>query len=169
MRICQCAVLLCLTVALCEAAAQAAPPTKQAAVRVSASRTKVQQLSSVTFTARIRPDVAATMHPADQRGDPFLFEPHIIGWLWVPDLDGIDPWTKACASPELTCTTLIHGSGTMVFSIRTRDQLCADWVHVDAVNVPDIDDGRDSLPRLRSDSIMMAVKTKAPTWTRCTS
>jgi hypothetical protein len=129
----------------------------------------VQQLTAVTFTARIRPDLAATMRPAPQRGDPFLFEPHIIGWHWIPDLDGIDPWTKACPNADLTCATLIHGSGTMVFSIRTRDQLCADWVHVDAVSVPDIEEGRDSLPRLRSDSIMMAVKTKAPTWTRCTS
>ena len=145
-----------------------APPAadKDPAVVVSADRKRVPALDAVTFNARIRPDLAATMQSTDSPGDPTLLEPHIVGWHWIPDIDLIDPWTKACETRELSCTTMIHGSGTMVFSIRTRDQVCADWVHIDVLSVPDVDE-TDALPRLRDDSISMAVTTKAPSWRRC--
>jgi hypothetical protein len=153
----------------CGSAATDRSTAREPAVVLSASKQKVSVLANVTFTARIRPDLAATMQHSDHPGDPVLFEPHIIGWHWIPDIDLVDPWTTACDTRELSCRTSIHGSGTMVFSIRTRDQVCADWVHIDALSVPDVDEGMDSLPRLRADSISMAITTKAPSWRPCTA
>ena len=142
-------------------------PTDPAVV-VTADKKSVQWLDFVRFTARIRPDLARTMKNVDHPGDPALLEPHIIGWHWVPDIDLIDPWTTACDTRELSCAIQVHGSGTMVFSIRARNQVCADWVHIDAGSVPDIDE-TDSTARVRGDSISAAVATKAPTWRRCTA
>jgi hypothetical protein len=138
------------------------------AVVISADKKRVPALDLVTFKARIRPDLAATMQHTDSPGDPNLFDPHIVGWHWIPDIDLIDPWTKACETREQACTTMIHGSGTMVFSIRTRDQVCADWVHIDALSIPDVDE-TNALARLRADSISMAIATKAPSWRRCSA
>jgi hypothetical protein len=139
---------------------------KDPAVVISADKRRVPTLDVVTFNARIRPDLAATMKHTDSPGDPTLFDPHIVGWHWIPDIDLIDPWTKACETRELSCRTVIHGSGTMVFSIRTRDQVCADWVHIDAISIPDVSE-TEALTRLRADSISMAISTKAPMWRRC--
>jgi hypothetical protein len=109
------------------------------------------------------------MKRVDHPNDPVLFTPHIIGWFWFSDIDGVDVQTKACDTRELRCTTVVHGSGTMVFSIRTKDQLCADWIHIDVAQLPDVGEGRDSSARLRADSVSMAIKTKAPSWQRCTA
>ncbi len=143
------------------------PPAKEPAVRLTAGATIVHWIDSVTFVAHIRPDVAAQLRPADHPGDPMDLAPHIIGWHWVPDLDWIDQWTQTCPGPGLTCTIMVHGGGTMVFSVRLRDQVCADWVHVEARSVPDVDE-TDSIPRLRADSVDAAIRTKTPTWARCT-
>jgi hypothetical protein len=62
---------------------------------------------------------------------------------------------------------MIHGSGTMVFSVLVRDQMCADWVHVDVLSLPDVS-GDDPVARHRSDSVWMHMVTRQPTWPRCT-
>jgi hypothetical protein len=162
-------VLALMLVGGAAAAAAARSRVNDPAVVVSMPAKKVWVTDTVTFTARIRPDLAATMRPVVYQDEMSQFTPHIIGWLWIPDLDGIDPWTKACITPALSCTMMVHGSGTMVFTIRTRDQLCADWVHVEAHMVPGIDERNDSMPRIRADSITMAIRTKQPHWERCTA
>ena len=141
---------------------------KEPPVTVSAQATLVHVIDSVTFIARIRSDIAGELRRVDHPGDPSEGVPHIVGWQWVSDLGQIDPWTTACVSRELRCTIMVHGSGTMVFSVRLADQVCADWVHVEARSVPDIDE-TDSTPRLRTDSIQAAVRTKVPSWPRCTA
>jgi hypothetical protein len=161
-------VLFGLAIAAISEAQSPNKPTKPPAVLVSASRTKVQQTELVVFTARIREDLMKTIRRPPS-GDPYELEPHIIGWHWVPDIDGIDQWTKACADAKLSCSITVHGSGTMVFSIRAGGQVCADWVHIDAVPPPDVEEGRDSLPRIKADSANMAITTKTPTWQRCTA
>lgn len=141
-----------------------------AAVVVLARPAVVSELDDVTFAARLRPDIAATMRPTGHPSDPLLFEPHLIGWFWVPDLDGIDNQTKACANRSLTCTIELHGSGTMVYSVRTEHQLCAGWVHVHVRQLPDIDESpSDSLQRVRSDSVSAAIRTKQAHWEPCTA
>ena len=136
------------------------------AVRVSASTTTiVVGDSDVTFTARLRPDVAVEI--ARAKGEDPLNGPRIIGWHWIPDLDNIDPFTKVCAAKELTCSMPVLWSGTMVFSIQIQNQLCADWVHIQVTTIPDLDE-KDSMPRIQFDSIHKAMKTKSPSWNRCT-
>lgn len=159
-----------LLVAFGFTAALAAPSgrAKEPAVTLSASRTKVYELDSVTFTARVRPDLMRTMRAVGHPGDPLLTVPHVIGWRWIPDLDVLDPWTKACETHDLVCSASLHGSGTMVFAIRTVDQVCADWVHVDVLALPDVDE-TDPTARLRADSVRRAIKTTVPTWKRCTA
>jgi hypothetical protein len=142
--------------------------TKEPMVVVSAGTTRPHEVDSVTFVARIRPDIAARLKTVDHPGDPAEGVPHIVGWQWIADLGEIDPWTKACATRELTCTIMVHGSGTMVFSVRLATQVCADWVHVETRNVPNVDE-TDSLPRLRADSVEAAIRTKVPSWPRCTA
>ena len=93
---------------------------KAPAVIVTAASSVVSEMDDVTFTARIRPDLAATMRPTGHPSDPLLFDPHLIGWIWVPDLDVTDTRTKGCPTRALTCTVMLLGSGTMVFSIRTK-------------------------------------------------
>jgi len=139
---------------------------KEPPVTVSAQATRVYPTDSVTFTASIRSDIAGKLRKVDHPGDPAEAVPHIVGWQWVPDLGEVDPWTTACSSRELRCTIMVHGSGTMVFSVRLAGQVCADWVHVDTRSVPDLD-VTDSMPRLRADSIEAAIRTKAPSWRRC--
>jgi hypothetical protein len=135
-------------------------------VAVTAERTTIEVLDSVTFTATIRPDIAVLLNRSPSSADPDAVSPHVVGWLWVPDLGGVDPWTKACDAPALTCRSELHGSGTMVFSIRLIDEVCADWVHVEAEAPPDIDE-RDSSARKRRDSVNKFMRTKSPTWERC--
>lgn len=135
---------------------------------VSANATRPHTLDSVTFVARIRPDIAAKLHRVDHPGNPAEGVPHIVGWQWVSDLGDIDPWTKACETRELTCTIMVHGPGTMVFSVRLATEVCADWVHIDIRTFPDFDE-TDSLPRLRADSAEAAIRTKVPSWPRCTA
>ena len=144
------------------------PSGKEPPVAVSAQATLVQVIDSVTFIARIRSDVAAELRRVDHPGNPAEGVPHIVGWQWVSDLGQIDPWTTACTSRELRCTIIVHGSGTMVFSVRLADQVCADWVHVETRSVPDVDE-TDSMPRLRTDSIEAAIRTKVASWPRCTA
>jgi len=139
---------------------------KEPPVTVSAQTTRVYPTDSVTFSASIRSDIAGKLRRVDHPGDPAEAVPHIVGWQWVPDLGEVDPWTTACSSRELRCTIMVHGSGTMVFSVRLAGQVCADWVHVDTRSVPDLDE-TDSMPRLRADSIEAAIRTKAPSWRRC--
>lgn len=153
------------------AACAANPParaTKPPAVVVTANTTRVHWLDSVAFVAQIRPDIAAMLQPPGHADTTTRARPHIVGWLWVPDLSGVDPWTKACTSVDLTCTIDVHGSGTMVFSIRLSNDVCAGWVHVEAQSIADIDE-TDSTSRVRDDSINAAIRTKAPTWTPCTA
>jgi hypothetical protein len=130
----------------------------------------VHWIDSVRFVARIRPDVAAQLRPTDHPGDPLDTTAHVVGWHWIPDIDIIDPWTKACESRGSTCVVEVHGSGTMVFSIRLPEQVCADWIHIDALSVPDIDEvsKSDARARLHADSVSVAIRTKAPYWARCT-
>jgi hypothetical protein len=137
-----------------------------AAVTVAASTSKIDIGDEVTFTARIRLDLATNIQHA-RNADAFPLGPRIIGWHWVSDLDNTDVTTKACASRELTCTMFVGWSGTMVFSIQIDNQLCADWVHVAATMIPELGE-KDSTPRLRFDSIHKSMKTKLPTWHRCT-
>jgi hypothetical protein len=146
-------------------------PVKSPAVALSASRTTVQSLDSVTFIARVRADVAAQLRPTNSPGDPTEATPHIVGWHWIPDIDIIDPWTKACDSRDYTCAVQVHGSGTMVFSIRLPEQVCAGWIHIDALNAPGIDEANesDARARVRADSVSVAIRTKTPHWERCTA
>ncbi len=153
------------------AACQQATPVhsaKEPVVVVSASATRPVVIDSVTFVARIRPDITAKLRRVDHPGDPTEGMPHIVGWQWVPDLGEVDPWTRGCETRELTCTIMVHGSGTMAFSVRLATQVCADWVHVETRSVPDLDE-TDSLPRLRADSVEAAIRTKVPNWLRCTA
>jgi hypothetical protein len=135
-------------------------------VTVTAERTTIVGIDSVTFTATIRPDLAILLNGSQSSADPDAVSPHVVGWLWVPDLVGADPWTKACAAPALTCRAELHGSGTMVFSVRLVDEVCADWVHIDAEPAPDIDE-RDASARKRRDSVEKSLRTTSPTWERC--
>jgi len=141
---------------------------KKPPVAVAAQATLVHALDSVTFIARIRSDIAGELRRVDHPGDPAEGVPHIVGWQWFPDLGQIDPWTTACTSRELRCTIMVHGSGTMVLSVRFAGQVCADWVHVETRSVPDFVE-TDSMPRLRTDSIEAAIRTKVPSWPRCTA
>jgi hypothetical protein len=86
-------------------------------------------------------------------------------------MDVTDLWTKACESRDLACAVEVHGSGTMVFTIRLPDQVCADWIHIDALSLPDFDElhESDSRDRLHADSVSVAIRTKAPHWERCTA
>jgi hypothetical protein len=135
-------------------------------VTVTAERTTIVGIDSVTFTATIRPDIAVLLNRSPLSADRDAVSPHVVGWLWVPDLGGVDPWTKACATAALSCRAELHGSGTMVFSIRLIDDVCADWVHVEMEAAPDIDE-RDVLARKRRDSLNKSMRTKSPTWERC--
>ena len=140
------------------------------AVIVTATPSVVSEMDDVTFTARIRPDLAATMRPTGHPSDPLLFEPHLIGWTWVPDLDVIDTRTKGCSGRALTCTELLWASGTMVFSVRTAHQLCTGSVHVRVLQLPDIRESTaDSLQRVRADSASAAIRTKQAHWEPCTA
>jgi len=153
------------------AACQHAAPghgDREPVVVLSAGATRPHTLDSVTFVARIRPDIAAKLRRVDHPGDPTEGVPQIVGWQWVTDLGQTDPWTKACETRDLTCTITVHGSGTMVFSVRLATEVCADWVHVETRSVPDFDE-TDSLPRLRADSVKAAIRTKVPSWPRCTA
>src|SRR5215467_14295377 len=94
-----------------------ASAAKEPVVVVSAGATRALTLDSVTFVARIRSDIAAQLKKVDSPGDPREGVPHIVGWQWVADLGEIDLWTKACETRNLTCTIMVHGSGTMVFSV----------------------------------------------------
>lgn len=137
------------------------------AVVVTGSATTIRGLDSVRFVAQVRPDIAAKMQ------DPGVADtlvPHVVGWIWIQDLDIIDPWTKACRAADTVCTTLVHGSGTMVFSLRLRDQICAGWAHVEVLSIPDIDLERDNpTARSRDDSISLAMTTKTASWRPCTA
>ena len=153
------------------AACRQAPPAhdaKEPVVVVSASSTSPFVIDSVTFVARIRPDIAAKLRRVDHPGDPTEGTPHIVGWQWVSDLGQVDPWTKACETRDLACTIMVHGSGTMVFSIRLATEVCAHWVHIETRNVPDVDE-TDSRQRVRADSVEAAIRTKVPSWPRCTA
>ena len=164
--------VVCVVAAACETAPSSRHPINNPAVALSASQTSVHWLDSVTFVARIRSDIAARLRPMDHPGDATDGTPHVVGWRWIPDIDIIDPWTKACESRDSTCTVEIHGSGTMVFSIRLSDQVCADWIHIDALSLPDIgevDDPGSGRRRLRADSVSVSIRTKAPYWERCTA
>jgi hypothetical protein len=141
--------------------------TKEPVVTVSVANRNVVATDSLTFVAKIRADVAAKMRPADRPGDPDNRVPQIVGWLWIPDLDIVDPWTKACERRDLTCRIMVHGSGTMAFSVRLPNDICADWVHIVARIPPGFDEG-DSVRAVRSDSIDAAIQTKVPSWPRCT-
>jgi hypothetical protein len=155
----------------CGAACRHSTPARAAAepvVLLTAGAIRPHALASVTFVARIRPDIAAKLVRVDHPGDPTEGVPHIVGWQWVSDLGEVDPWTKACETRELTCRITVHGSGTMVFSVRLAAQVCADWVHIEMRSVPDVDE-TDSLPRLRADSVEAAIRTKVPSWPRCTA
>jgi hypothetical protein len=167
MRLSEVTSVLLVVAAACgsEAAVQS---SKEPPVAVSAQATRVYAIDSVTFTARIRSDIAGELRRVDHPGNPAEGVPHIVGWQWVPDLGEVDPWTTACTSRELRCTIIVHGSGTMVFSVRLAGQVCADWVHVETRSTPDFDE-TDSLPRLRADSIEAAIRTKVPGWPRCTA
>lgn len=150
--------------AACGVSKSSGSVTRAAAVIVSASTDTIRGVDSVTFVARIRPDIAAELSNAPS--DTLV--PHIVGWVWIPDLDGIDPWTRGCASTALSCATEVHGSGTMVFSIRLLNEICAGWAHVESLSVPDIDlESDDPRRRLRDDSISMAMKTKSASWQPC--
>jgi hypothetical protein len=144
------------------------PGAKEPVVVVSADSTRPLVTASVTFVARIRPDIAAKLERVDHPGDPTEGVPQIVGWQWVSDLGEVDPWTKACETRELTCTITVHGSGTMVFSVRLATEVCADWVHLETRSAPDFDE-TDSMPRLRADSVEAAIRTKVPSWPRCTA
>lgn len=135
------------------------------ALVISASSTKIELGDEVTFTARIRPDLSAEILGTKTEKE-YGLGGRIIGWHWIPDLDNIDDFTKACPSKDLTCTMFVGWSGTMVFSIQVHNQLCADWVHIDATLVPQWGE-KDSIPRVRFDSVHKAMKTKSPNWTRC--
>lgn len=149
-----------------------AAPTKSAqnglgrAVEVSADETLIHDADAVTFTARIRPDIARRVSQAGARDSADAFS-HIIGWFWIPDLSAQDTGTRACASQVLVCRTAIYGAGTMVFSVRVGDEICADWVHVETVSYPDVT-GDDPRARKHQDSVNAAMRTKTPTWQRCT-
>lgn len=135
---------------------------------VSASKTEVRGPDSVTFTAAIGPDLSRALNRGDTLRDSNAMRPHAVGWFWVPDLDAIDPWTRACGSRELSCRIMLHGSGTMVFSVRLQGEVCAGWVHVEMLSLPDVDQDE---PRKRAyaDSVSRAIKTKSATWERCSS
>ncbi len=74
----------------------------------------------------------------------------------------------AYTSRQLSCRIMIHGSGTMVFSVRLASDVCADWIHIETRSAPDFDE-TDSTPRVRADSIDAAIRTKVPSWPRCTA
>lgn len=152
---------------VCLLSAQGEQPPDPAVV-LRADNVKIAELDDVTFTARVRPDLMRTMQVVAHPGDPFLTVPHVIGWRWIPDLDVYDPWTKACETRDLVCSTSLHASGTMVFAIRTIDQVCADWIHVDVLLLRNFDEP-DSTERVRLDSTSMSIKTKMPVWKRCTA
>lgn len=164
----------------CERAAASHDGAKDAAVTLSSALPRPNQArdpnplleiytgDSVTFTAHIRPDLAADIKRTGGRGDSDVFVPRIVGWHWISDLDNTDTTTKACPTLGPTCTIEIGMSGTMVFSIQTHDQICADWVHIEVSSLPEITE-EDTMPRIRDDSIRRAIKTKAPTWQRCTA
>lgn len=158
-----------LSAAVVASAAAQQPSVKQThqpPVVISASQSTFLVADEVTFTARIRPDLAAEIRRYKDDQD-YPLGPRIIGWNWIPDLDSTDRITKACAAPTLTCTMMVGWSGTIVFSIQVHNQLCAAWLHVAATVLPVIDE-RDSTPRVRFDSIHKAMNTKSPTWRRCT-
>jgi hypothetical protein len=136
-------------------------------VAVSADSTLIHDADSVTFTARIRPDIARRMSPSGARDSADVFS-HIVGWFWIPDLYAQDAGTRACASQVLVCRTAIYGAGTMVFSVRVGDEICADWVHIETLSYPDIT-GDDARARKHQDSVNAAMRTKTPTWQRCTA
>jgi hypothetical protein len=161
---------MCVLLACGAACGQATPVrgAKEPVVVVSADSTRPLIVASVTFVARIRPDIAAKLRRVDYPGDPMEGVPHIVGWQWVPDLGEIDLWTKACETRELTCTITVHGSGTMVFSVRLATEVCADWVHIDTRSALDFFE-TGSMPRLRADSVEAAIRTKVPSWPRCTA
>ena len=137
------------------------------AVEVSAEATLIHDADSVTFTARIRPDIARRISPSGTRDSADAIS-HIVGWFWVPDLYAPDPWTHACTPQLLVCRTAIYGAGTMVFSVRVGDEICADWVHIETLSYPDVT-GDDPKARKHQDSVNAAMRTKAPTWQRCTA
>jgi hypothetical protein len=141
---------------------------KAPVVVVSANVVRPLVTDSVTFVARIRSDIAGKLRRVDHPGDPTEGVPQIVGWQWIPDLGEVDPWRTACTTRELTCTIMVHGSGTMVFSVRLATQVCADWVHVETRSVPDIDE-TDSTARVRADSVEATIRTKMPSWPRCTA
>jgi len=167
MRLTEAANMLLVFAAACSADASV-HARKDPAVTVSTEARRVYVLDSVAFVARVRADIARELRRVDHPGDPTEGVPHIVGWQWVPDLGEVDPWTTACTSREFRCTIMVHGSGTMVFSVRLAGQVCADWVHVETRSVPDIDE-TDSIPRLRSDSTEATIRTKVPSWPRCTA
>ncbi len=137
------------------------------AVEVSAAETLIHDADSVTFTARIRPDIARRVSQAGVRDSADAFS-HVVGWFWVPDLSAHDTGTRACASQVLVCRTAIYGAGTMVFSLRVGDEICADWVHIETLSYPDVT-GDDPKARKHQDSVNAAMRTKTPTWQRCTA
>ncbi|HXT17300.1 MAG TPA: hypothetical protein VN706_16800 [Gemmatimonadaceae bacterium] len=135
-------------------------------VTLSATPLTIHGVDSVTFVATLRPDIARLVAASTADPDTGAIHPHIVGWFWVPDLVGMDPWTKGCVSVALTCRTELHGDGTMVFSVRVMDQICADWVHIEEESIPDVDE-RDSSVRKRRDSVNKLIRTKSPMWERC--
>jgi hypothetical protein len=159
-----------LVVACAKGSAPVAHDRSPAVVLVSSPKT-VSVIDSVSFVAHVRPDIAAQFRPSDHLGDGGLHSA-VIGWHWYPDLDIVDPWTKACDGRDSTCTIMVHGAGTMTFTVKLGNVVCADWVHLEPRSLPDIDEVDDSTlapRRLREDSIRATIKTKSPYWQRCTA